>query len=336
MNQSSRQQSWQDIPDPLDGLLELDSVPWTSCTTSEEWYHNGLDHMVDVTQRVDSASSSANDLNSILCETYSVKSGDRADVYLTDGPAKISHSMREVIRVSDMGLMADDNFDFRAFYLLPGSEIEVRACMHQLAILHARVDVIIVRGDDKFRKWLGDTSCADCIEHRIALPPLGLCSIAHYVVEKKDTYYVIFTRAHRQDARQPVRAELDMKVSKTIYDFTNAKQTCHLARSCQLNLTYGASDDVIVQFPGKGTLPATSTYFTTECQLRRAFWVVVFGVVPAVLILLLLTCCLCSMRSSAKHSAAMREKKKRVGRAFTVSDNQTKQTESAGDANPAV
>jgi hypothetical protein len=58
----------------------------------------------------------------VLCEAYTVETGTTyADVFLTNGPAKLSSNERQVVAIRNTGLTAYDEFEYRAFYLLPGS-----------------------------------------------------------------------------------------------------------------------------------------------------------------------------------------------------------------------
>ena len=80
-----------------------------------------LAHKINPDNSFNSLCRATSDLNSWLCQTYTVTPTlDRASVYLTKGPAKVSLLSRQAIDIQNEGLRAGDLFDYRAFYLLPG------------------------------------------------------------------------------------------------------------------------------------------------------------------------------------------------------------------------
>jgi hypothetical protein len=74
----------------------------------------------------------------------------------------------------------------------------------------------------------------------------------------------------------------DVQVTRTMYDASHAKQACLRSTACTLNLTYNADDDVIVQFASPLIAsPGFVTFFTSECALRKTFWLGVFIIPPS-------------------------------------------------------
>ncbi|XP_070173205.1 uncharacterized protein [Littorina saxatilis] len=270
----------------------------------------------------------SSDLDSVLCQAYTVVTDSKASVYLTDGPARVSTQAAETVVVRNPGLRAATEFDYRAFYLLPGSILEVGACMsvfNHSPRVHAQV--LFIKGDKHFQDWRSDASCRHCVDHRVVIPPDALCEIGNaagtqYVIDDKDTYYVVITRQHRSEDDVAFRAEIDMKVIKTVYDTSNVKEKCINTQTCKLNLTYHERDDVIIEFayPYYDS-PKWDTYFSTSCQLRRCFWITVFAIVPAGLVaLMIVVCCGKGCVDRARYRK-VQKKKASTKRAFLLTED---------------
>ncbi|KAL8595933.1 hypothetical protein ACOMHN_018245 [Nucella lapillus] len=273
-------------------------------------YHDG-DQIV--------ASRLARSFSSLLCQTYRVQawadSVEGASFYLTDGPATIQPLDRQVVVIDNAhGLRSHEDFDYAAFHLLPGSVIETSACLsifNEFPSVHA--DILVIKGTGHFNQWAQqDAACGDgqCVEHWVRISPRQLCEVGGrqrltlFDVAQADTYYVVITRQRRQDDAAAFRADVTMKVTKTVYDVSQAKQKCMHASSCTFNLTYNTDDDIVVQFPYQNFYPEDpDNSFSTSCGIRMEFFLIIFVLFPACLIFLLtVLSCICCMQQDGPYS----------------------------------
>lgn len=279
------------------------------------------------------ASRVADSYSSILCQTYSIGSWsdgeEAASYYLTEGPARISPRDRQLVVITNSGLYFGQEYDYRGFYLLPGSLIEASACMNTFTESPTiDAQVLFIQGDDHFTQWTRDASCANCVAQRITITPERLCAVGkgehmHLEINHADTYYVVITRQHRSWDDAAFRANVTIEITKTVYNVSNAKQKCLDSTFCTFDLAYNSDDDIIVEFPFREFPPEDpDNSFRGVCGLRTKFFLIVFVAVPgSLLFLITLVSCIYYLRSD-KHptndSSAQLQKKKEEAQAILV------------------
>lgn len=254
-------------------------------------------------------SNAGKDLSSIFCSAYQVRPHGIADLYLLPAKAMLDPAHHFNRSFTIKALMKRPTFFTRVYYLNQNAAVHLVACRNSSNELQSRIDdtaeFLVIMGDDHYQEWTSNFNARHA-RYRVTIPVNATCdSNSHLpqldvVVQDADNYYfVLYVSHHEPKLNHSPNDEKDFttltgKIIEEGLDVTGYLNLCHWNQSeCDFPLPWNSQRDVVGKLRQDMSDVELSLTFSTDCQERLAFWIPLFGILPAVLVSLTSVWCWC-------------------------------------------
>ncbi|KAK7090500.1 uncharacterized protein [Littorina saxatilis] len=234
----------------------------------------------------------AGDLTPVFCSAYSVDTRQVADFYLLPKRAEVDPFRRNNFTMIMTTPPGGQPYVKDVHYLPEGSVASLSACRGSPADVekpHTDVpaEFLVIVGDEDFDEWRKYFNNRH-VKHRVVIPKNATCknstTLPHLElsVSGADNYFFVLIMRDHSLVSNEIR--LTGVVSSTVYNVSGATSMCnHSQSTCEFPLAWGSKQDIIAQVLNNSKVTSVADAaktFVTDCQVRLAFWVPLFGVVP--------------------------------------------------------
>ncbi|XP_012946425.1 uncharacterized protein LOC106013993 [Aplysia californica] len=226
------------------------------------------------------------DLSSVLCQQYQVSvDNGRAVTYLLDADNMVTSPTRDILTLQVDKFSPSPN---RTFYLLAGSELSVSACatplpLHQPA--SQSLATVVIEEKHYYRDLYQ-------VSRTFTFDLSSPCNETVYRqhVDRSRSFRVHVGSWPGQDYTGHVTLSLDRQYY-TVAPMLNA---CYYDKTCVFDLEFNRHVEVLVLLENDPGHPRSPASLATACTPRLAFWLLLFGLTPAlILVISLIVCWVC-------------------------------------------
>jgi preprotein translocase subunit SecG len=251
-------------------------------------------------------------VNNALCQGLKLsvnqaQDGYRATLSLLDSRPPLNRS--QTFDISDVKSLGYNDYEFYYYYMYPGSNFTVSACIDNGHSTYATFNMI--KGDKKFRQWIEEPFRSNSFQINTQCSS-GRNNSHYYRVTAEDYYYLIFDAEYRPGTVLSVH----MDFYRTLYQVdhnVSANDSCSVETGDQ-----GASCTISIPLSGKTAFlevaPVSNTFdwaegidLDTKCVPREWMYVMIalsILVGVAAILVALLVCIVIMLRSRKSKPAS--------------------------------
>ena len=211
-------------------------------------------------------------VSTIFCESLVLDSQwTTFSAYLLPAKPDIVFNKLDRFEVRRNKFLHFGEYKYWNFYLLQQSEVTIKSCTDGTVYLY------VIRGQRNLKRWLRYKYCDNCyVEKQLINVACPSKTTYNFKADVTDEYYFVY-----MNSNEKTWLTLQIILERSLYDTSNAKDSCAQSIWCSLNLNIESDQVIVYQISNDDQkFDFDDITITTSCSPRRWIYLLLFLFLP--------------------------------------------------------